>query len=205
MAHGLRYSASLRDVCPSARMLISHNREKLINAAIYFADNTQHCGKIKLIKLLYLLDFEHYRQTGVSVTGLEYRAMKMGPVPMALFEEWEALEPDFAEAVDIVPEQVIHYVRETVRPKRAFDDSHFSRRELRLLAQLAERFRQDYSQPMINVTHAERGPWDAIWDNGRGNLERIPYSLAIRDDDAHAAVVRDSAAEHEAIRQAQLH
>ena len=83
-------------------MLISHNREKLINAAIYFADNTQHCGKIKLIKLLYLLDFEHYRQTGIPVTGLEYRAMKMGPVPMALFEEWEALEPDFAEAIAIV-------------------------------------------------------------------------------------------------------
>jgi uncharacterized phage-associated protein len=186
-------------------MLISHNRDKLINAAIYFADNTQHCGKIKLIKLLYLLDFEHYRQTGIPVTGLEYRAMKMGPVPMALFEEWDALEPDFAQAVDIVPEQVTNYVRETVRPKRAFDDSHFSRRELRLLERLADRFRQDYSQPMINVTHAERGPWDAIWDNGRGNLDRIPYSLAIRDDDAHAEIVRESAAEHEAIRQAQLH
>ena len=195
----------LRDVCPPARMLISHNREKLINAAIYFADKTRHCGKIKLIKLLYLLDFEHYRQTGIPVTGLEYRAMKMGPVPMALFEEWEALEPDFAEAVDIVPEQVINYVRETVRPKRDFDYSHFSRRELRLLAQLAERFQHDYSQPMINVTHAERGPWDAIWDNGRGNLERIPYSLAVRDEDAHAQVNRESAAEHEAIRQAQLH
>lgn len=186
-------------------MLISHDREKLINAAIYFADNTRYCGKIKLIKLLYLLDFEHYRQTGIPVTGLEYRAMKMGPVPMALFEEWEALEPDFAEAVDIVPEQVIDYVRETVRPKRAFDDSHFTPRELRLMAKLAKRFQHDYSQPMINVTHAERGPWDAIWDNGRGNLERIPYSLAIRDDDAHAGIVRESAAEHEAIRQAQLH
>ena len=127
--------------------------------------------------------------------------MKMGPVPMALFEEWEALEPDFADAVEIVPEQVIHFVRETVRPKRAFDDHHFTRRELRLMAELAERFKHDYSQPMINVTHAERGPWDAIWDNSRGNLER-PYSLAIRDEDAHATVIREAAAEHEAIRQA---
>lgn len=185
-------------------MLISHHREKLINASIFFAEHTRFCGKIKLIKLLYLLDFEHYRQTGASVTGLEYRAMKMGPVPMALFEEWEALEPDFAEAVDIVPEQVIDYMRETVRPKRAFDDSHFTRRELRLMAELAERFQHDYSQPMINVTHAELGPWHAIWDNGRGNLDRIPYSLAIRDDDTHAEFVRESAAEHEAIRQAQL-
>ena len=46
-------------------MLVNHNREKLINTAIYFADQTRHCGKIKLIKLLYLLDFEHYRQTAI--------------------------------------------------------------------------------------------------------------------------------------------
>ena len=186
-------------------MLKPHSREKLINAAIYFAANTRHCGKIKLIKLLYLLDFEHYRQTGVSVTGLEYRAMKMGPVPMALFEEWDALEPDFAAAVAIVPEQVIDYERLTVQPRRAFDDSYFTRRELRLMAQLAERFRTDYSQPMINVTHAERGPWNAIWDNGRGYLERIPYALAIRDEDPNAEIVRDAAAEREGIRQAFLH
>lgn len=184
-------------------MLISHGREKLINAAIYFAANTLYCGKIKLIKLLYLLDFEHYRQTGAAVTELEYRALRMGPVPMELFEEWDALEPDFADAIEIVPEPVIDFVRETVRPKRSFDDSHFSRRELRLMAQLAERFRSDYSQPMINVTHAERGPWSAIWDNGRGNLERIPYALAIRDDDPHAEIVREAAAELESIRQAQ--
>lgn len=183
-------------------MLKTRHREKLINAALYFAAHTRHCGKIKLIKLLYLLDFEHYRQTGASVTGLEYRAMKMGPVPLDLYQEWDALEPDFAAAIDIVPERVLDYVRESVHPKRPFDDSHFSRRELRLMATLAERFCEDYSQPMINITHAERGPWAAIWDNGHGKLERIPYALAIRPDDPHAEAVRDAAAEREAIRQA---
>jgi len=186
-------------------MLRTHDREKLINAAIYFAHHTEHCGKIKLIKLLYLLDFEHFRQTGRSVTGMEYRAMKMGPVPMELYQEWDALEPDFAQAVEIVPEQAIDYVREAVRPKQAFDDSHFTRRELRLMQQLAERFCTDYAKPMINITHAERGPWSAIWDDGRGNLARIPYALAIREDDPHAEIVREAAAEHESIRLAQLH
>jgi len=28
-------------------VLISRNREKLINAIVYFASNTQHCGKVK--------------------------------------------------------------------------------------------------------------------------------------------------------------
>ena len=186
-------------------MLKSHDREKLINAAIYFAANTRYCGKIKLIKLLYLLDFEHYRQTGISVTGLEYRAMKMGPVPMELYQEWDALEADFAEAIDIVPQKVVDYVRESVVPKREFDDSHFSRREMRLMRDLAARFREDFSRPMIGVTHEERGPWAAIWDNGRGYLERIPFALAIRDEDPLADVTREAAAEYEGIRLAHGH
>lgn len=59
-------------------MLITHDREKLINTIIYFAIHVKKCGKIKLFKLLYFLDFEHYKQTGRSVTGLDYYAWKMG-------------------------------------------------------------------------------------------------------------------------------
>ena len=70
-------------------MLLSHEREKLINAIIYFAKYTQYLGKIKLFKLLYLLDFEHFRMTGRSVTGLGYHAWKYGPVPIALDQEWD--------------------------------------------------------------------------------------------------------------------
>ena len=35
---------------------------------MYFASNTRHCGKAKLFKLLHLLDFTHFRETGRSVT-----------------------------------------------------------------------------------------------------------------------------------------
>ena len=97
-------------------MLISRNREKLINAIVYFAANTQHCGKVKLFKLLYLLDFAHFRETGRGVTGLDYRAWKMGPVPLDLMQEWDQLEPDMARAIDIVPEKVIDYIRERSCP-----------------------------------------------------------------------------------------
>lgn len=36
---------------------------------------------------------------------------------------------------------------------------------------------------MVNVTHMERGPWARIRDEGRGNNTRIPYALAVPDDD----------------------
>lgn len=178
-------------------MIKSHQREKLINAAVFFAANTNYCGKIKLIKLLYLLDFEHFRQTGHNVTGLDYFAWKMGPVPVSLYAEWDELEPDFADAVDIVPERVIDFVRERVQPKQEFDDSHFTRRELRLMTELANRFRDDYSKLMVNVSHAERGPWAKIWDDGRGAQERIPFTLVVADDDPHRDAVLEAASEYQ--------
>lgn len=178
-------------------MLISRERQKLINAIVFFATNTEYCGKVKLFKLLYLLDFTHFRETGRSVTGLEYRAWKLGPVPLDLVQEWEQLEPDLAEAVDIVPERVIDYIRERVVPKAHFDDSSFTRRELRLMTELAERFRDEQTKPLINFTHVGRGPWDKIWDSGRGNNERIPYALALADDDPDREAILLAAREFE--------
>src|SRR5260370_37737235 len=92
-------------------MLISRNREKLINAVVYFAANTRHCGKVKLFKLLYLLDFTHFRETGRSVTGLVYHAWRMGPVPLSLMQEWDQLESDIADAIAIVRERAIDFIR----------------------------------------------------------------------------------------------
>jgi uncharacterized phage-associated protein len=166
-------------------MLISREREKLVQTIVFFAHNTDHCGKVKLFKLLYLLDFFHFRATGRSVTGLEYRAWKMGPVPLELVQEWDQLEPD---------ERVVARVN--------FDASFFTKRELGLMEELAHRFRDELTRPLVSFTHAERGPWDKIWDDGRGNNERIPYTLSIGECDPHAAAVLESAREYEGIRAA---
>ncbi|HET7809210.1 MAG TPA: Panacea domain-containing protein [Steroidobacteraceae bacterium] len=180
-------------------MLISTTREKLINTIVFFAANTKYCGKVKLFKLLYLLDFAHFRETGRSVTGLDYRAWKMGPVPLELMQEWDHLEPDMSAAVVIEPERVVDYVRDQVKPKRGFDASLFTKRELRLMQDLAEKYREEMTKPLIGLTHSERGPWDKIWDAGRGNNERIPYSLAIDDNDPNRDAILTAARDYEAI------
>lgn len=179
-------------------MLTSHEREKLINAIVYFAQRVKSLGKIKLFKLLYLLDFEHFRQTGRSVTGLSYHAWKLGPVPIQLMQEWEDPEPDFDQAITIKPELVIDHERETVIPRVEFDDSHFSKRELRLMEGLAERYRDTYSQKMIDVTHQENGAWAKVWNEGRGFDQEIAYRLAVSDDDPQREAVLEIAQEYEA-------
>ena len=65
-------------------MIINHNKEKLINSIIYFLQNTENCKKTKLVKLLYFLDFTHFKDTGRSVTGLSYKAFPLGPYPEKL-------------------------------------------------------------------------------------------------------------------------
>lgn len=183
-------------------MLISREREKLINAILFFASNTNFCGKVKLFKLLYLFDFDHFRESGRPALGLDYRAWKLGPVPLEVMQEWDQPETDFAAAVDIVPEQVIDYVRETVVAKHVFDDSAFTKRELRIMHDLSDRFRDEKTRPLIDFTHAQRGPWDKIWDSGRGFNERIPYSLAVADTDPNAEAVLEWSREYEGIRTA---
>jgi uncharacterized phage-associated protein len=180
-------------------MLISTHRTKLIHAIVYFATHTRFCGKVKLFKLLYLLDFSHFRETGRSVTGLDYQAWKLGPVPIDLQQEWDALGADFAAAIDIVPETVIDYVREKVVPKVEFDAGPFTKRELRLLSELATRFESELTRPLVNFTHEELGPWSKIWDNGRGKSARIPYSLAIPDEQPNREEILAAAAEFEGI------
>lgn len=166
----------------SLRMI---NRDRMINAVLFFAQKTKYCGKIKLFKLLYLLDFEHFKQTGKSVTGYDYQAWKFGPVPTSLMEEFEQLEADLSALVRIVPEQVIDYVRQTVKPNEGveFNDEDFSPRQLRIMNQLAEQYAVTRSPEMIDVTHVVNGAWDKIWNQGAGARQPIPYELAIPEND----------------------
>lgn len=161
------------------RMLKTHRRGKLLNAVVYFAANTLNRGKTKLFKLLYLLDFEHFKATGRSVTGLDYYAWTMGPVPVELNGELDEPCGDLFQVIRIEPEQVIDHQRLKIVPQKEFDPSHFSRRELRLLAGIAEAYRHADTGEMVEATHAENGAWDKVWRDGVGQNQKIDYSLAL--------------------------
>lgn len=183
-------------------------RQRLINAVLFFAKNVKCCGKIKLFKLLYLLDFEHFRQTGKCVTGYDYQAWKFGPVPVDLMEEWEQLEPDLAQVVCILPEQIVDYVRHTVKAKDGveFDDSEFTPRQLRIMTELVDKYSDTLSAEMIDVTHAQNGAWDKVWQGGKGAHQPIPYALGIADDAPEKSILLEVAKEqamHEASRAAE--
>ena len=156
-------------------MLQDHSREKLLNAVIFFATNTKFCGKTKLYKLLYFLDFAHYMQVGRSVTGLSYYAWPKGPVPVDLHNEIDEPPDDMLASMDISTRQTWngHEMLE-ITPHHEFDVTHFSKRELRLLEELASEFRDSYAKDMVEAAHLENLPWHQIYE-----VEKPP-SFAIR-------------------------
>lgn len=168
-------------------MLISHERDKLINAIIFFAKNTRCLGKTKLCKLLYFLDFEHFKETGRSVTGLDYSAWKMGPVPVALYEEVEMPEPDMAEKIEFKEKPTQRgSPMLIVKPLAEFDQSHFTRRELRILRGLADEFRDAKAEEMIEATHLPSQPWHKVYIEEGKRQQPIPYRLALAESEAEA-------------------
>jgi uncharacterized phage-associated protein len=158
-------------------MIITHQREKLINAIIYFAKHTEYVGKLKLLKLLYLLDFCHFKTTGKSVTGLEYFAWEKGPVPKSLFEELENMQPDLNDAIHI--EKIGTFYK--IVPRKKFTDKYFTPREKMLLHGLSSAFKHHKADEMKEVTHLRKRPWDKTW-NEKGPQAKIDYMLAIDDE-----------------------
>lgn len=162
-------------------MFDTFQREKLVNAINFFVRNTKHCHTLKLFKLLNFLDFEHFRATGSSVTGLKYSAWPMGPVPRDLYREIQGGgRPDLKNSVAIVPvtdDLTDKLLRRDLKATAPFDEQYFSRREMNIMKMLAEVFYDVEGTDMSAVSHARRLPWGKVYQGGKGSGDEIPYEL----------------------------
>lgn len=178
-------------------MIVTHNREKLLNAIIYFSENVGLLNKTKLFKLLYFLDFEHFKETGRSVTGLEFQAWEMGPVPVALEEELDNPKDDFSQRIDIQIKSNKKGIKSstTIIPKSKFDSTHFTKRELRILKDVSERLGMCNSEELISLTHSEGQPWHRVWEVENRRFERIPYEYILEESEKE--IIQSLATERE--------
>ncbi|MCI0487601.1 MAG: SocA family protein [Blastocatellia bacterium] len=177
-------------------MLINRNREKLLNAIVFFCKNTSSCYKTKLFKLLYFLDFEHYKETGRSVTGLDYYAWPKGPVPADLSAELDDPQPDFQEKIDIElvqpkPQRKMFIIE----PKAQFDPTVFTKRELRLLYDLSDRYALSNAEEMVEATHLPTLPWHKVYEEEGRKFSPIPYDYAL--DETEKESIKPLAIEHQ--------
>ena len=161
-------------------MINRRHREKTLHALVYFAKETLYVGKLKLFKLLYLLDFEHYKNTGLSVTGQTYKALDNGPVPQELMDEWDAPKEDFIGSfLKKEKEYPNGWKAQVLEPRVKFNDIFFSEYQLSLMQDLAKEYFRHTSKMMIDETHQKFDLWDEIYTVRGLKYQTIPYELAL--------------------------
>ncbi len=153
---------------------VNHSRVKLLNLIIYFTKNTKHCGITKLCKLLYFADFKHFQETGKSITSSHYFAWKWGPVPVEVYFELKEPKKDFKEKIAV---SKLHK-REDVKGKCAFDSTHFTERELKIMRDIAFIFQEANAEDMSEISHLKNQPWQKTIET-KGERKEISFELAL--------------------------
>lgn len=150
-------------------------------AILYFlqACDNDYLGKTKLMKLLYYLDFDHYEQFNLSVTGDVYRKLPYGPVPSEAATVLDWLEWD--GAIEHVRLSRGERLQDRYTPLREADLSIFAATERAVLERVAEAKATLSLATISEATHRE-APWRLT--NGIGSI--IPYDYAhLRRSDLH--------------------
>ena len=167
---------------------IDTDREKLLNAILFFARSVKKPTKTKIYKLLYFLDFRHFKEVGRSVTGLDYYAWNFGPVPKALHKEIEnndtisGLERQLkiiTDTSDDDPGVKSFIFKALAKPDMAV----FTPREQKILEELALVYRDVGAHQISEISHLRNQPWDKTLSE-KGEYEQIDYLLAIEPGNA---------------------
>ena len=169
-------------------LLIDNNKERMIHAMIFFVKNTKFCYKTKLFKLLYYFDFEVFRQTGRSVTGLKYAAWPKGPVPTDLFDMMKDNDSDLCKAFSIQEKSKIEgdYIEKdslvfSLKKSFKFNKKLFSIREQEIMKHFAEVFKEATAKDMIESTHEKNDPWDRVYNHENKKQGTIPYTYILEN------------------------
>ena len=146
------------------------NKEKYKNAILFFASNVPNVGRVKLNKLLYFSDFDHFEKYGEPITGETYQNDKLGPVPMHVEQTIKEMESE--GQANVVAEAVIDFVRYNLVPRIHYDPRIFKPSEMEVLSAVSEKWGHHTAKELVIASHGE-APWLATRD---GNT--IPYALA---------------------------
>lgn len=146
------------------------DRRKYENAILFFACRVPRLGKVKLNKLLYFADFDHFEKYGQPITGDSYLNNDLGPVPAGVADVLDALQR--AGRIEVCAEEVVDYVRYRVKPLAEADLTVFAPSEIEMLCTVANKWGSHSAKEIVIASHGE-APWLATHKG-----EQIPYPLA---------------------------
>ena len=143
--------------------------DKLKNILLFYIEKFNGVFFTMMNKLLFYTDFYHYKLYGKGMSGLAYKAMKYGPVPV----RWDRIYSFFND----IDQEIVRFEQgmegtRLVSPK-APDMTDFSLDEKRVLEIVFHRFKLNSSSEISETSHAEEAWLKYVETNSL-----IDYSMA---------------------------
>lgn len=142
---------------------------KLYNAILYMC--TDGVLKTVLNKLLFYMDFKHFKDNAVSITGSRYVRIKFGPAP----DKWQFYLTSLMEEGALDVEEIFYnedVTGEKLISARKPDLSIFSEEELMTLASVKKDFKGWTAKRITDFSHDEKGYIETL------NNKPISYDYA---------------------------
>ena len=162
--------------------------------SIYNGYATQSIGKLKNIllfyierfggvfftmmnKLLFYTDFYHYKMYGKGMSGLSYKAIAYGPVPV----RWDRIYSFYND----IHQDIVHFesgVEGTkLTSEMSPDMADFSEKEVQVLDTVYQRFKSNNSVQISETSHGEEA-WLKYVDSGQMISFNMAFDLRALDN-----------------------
>ena len=141
--------------------------ERIGNTIIYLLSKINDVPKTKLLKLLYILDEESIKRSGMPFLNLKYKVWHLGPVPERIFSDISSNE---------ISDEVI-MLRDYISIKKEnkdgtyynieseFCSDEFSKSDIKFLNEIIEKFGKLTAKQLVAYTHREGTLWSKIAKN----------------------------------------
>ena len=141
---------------------------RLKNVMLFVLERSDEVWTTKMNKLLFYIDFMAYRERGMAITGLSYRAIDFGPGP----ERGERVYSQFDE-VRQETRAVGDFEGNVLTADVKADKSVFSAEELELMERVCRELGGCSSRMLSDMSHQEKG-----WIENHQQHAMIPFEDA---------------------------
>lgn len=121
----------------------------MANVIGYFAHFISNLYKVKLMKLLWYTDTLYFKRQGKSMTGLVYKHMLYGALPLAYNEIF------YLPTVKINEEMAYESIIYKIIPYQDINISKFSLDEFNVLETVASKFKHYNTNQIVDYMHNE--------------------------------------------------
>ncbi|MCK4359669.1 MAG: SocA family protein [Candidatus Cloacimonetes bacterium] len=156
------------------------NIKKIVTILNYLSTKIPYLTKLKVAKLLYFLDKEHFIRYGRFVTNDYYVKLKYGPVPTRILNIIN--NPN----ISLMHKSILNFLssnisfgnepNRTVKSRKSPDLDELSKSEIEVLDYIIEKYGRKHIGELINFCHKEFA-WKNTQENEFFSVEDIIHNL----------------------------